>query len=230
MANSALFTIPHFISGTIEKRLNRFVVQVKIRSQKAFAHINNTGRLLEILRPGARAFCIPSRWKRARYRLFAVGPRNRAVLIDTRLQMSAFEQALKLGLLPWLKNAFIHQRSPHLLGSTFDYLICDTHKILVEVKSATLKSNDYAFYPDCPSARARRQISDMIRTPYSRKIIVFIATVPEVCAFRPNKNADPELYFFLREAKKRGIELRCIHVVFSPPRILLLNPDLPVLL
>jgi sugar fermentation stimulation protein A len=142
--------------------------------------------------------------------------------------MLAFERALQLGLIPWARGLSIERRSPRFGSSVFDYLLSNSGGAVVEVKSAALRIGRCASYPDCPSERAKRQLSDLATLPQRRKIIVFIAAVPGVRAFRLNWSADPELCAVIERIARRGVELRSIHVVYSEPRVLLLDPDLVV--
>jgi sugar fermentation stimulation protein A len=43
---------PELIPAKFLRRLNRFVGEVSIEGKRVFAHIRNTGRLTELLKPG----------------------------------------------------------------------------------------------------------------------------------------------------------------------------------
>ena len=63
-------------------------------------------------------------------------------------------------------------------------------------------------------------------------MILFIAALPEVEAFKPNRDADPEMYRLLLEARRSGVEMKSIGLHYSPEdsSIYLFNPDLEVIL
>jgi len=67
-----LLSIPGYIECSIRRRLNRFVVEISVQGRKEYAHINNTGRLLELLVFGRKAACLPARGGKTSYRLFAI--------------------------------------------------------------------------------------------------------------------------------------------------------------
>lgn len=219
---------------TIVGRLNRFVVQVKIADKPYLASINNTGRLLEFLVPGRRAYCLPhTKPLKTDFQLFAIEEGGLGALIDTRLQMNAFEQALETGMIPWLDGFHQVRRDAPLGRSLIDYLLTDgRHEVYLEVKSAALREGEYAMYPDCPTTRGRKHIREL--TEHRRKsgtaCILFMAALPDVRAFKPNRPADPELYQLLLKAKRAGVELKALNIAYNPQRsaILLLNPDLTV--
>jgi sugar fermentation stimulation protein A len=97
----------------IVERLNRFVVRVEISGKKHSMHINNTGRLEEFLIRGRKAFCMKTEHKgKTEGRLFAIEERGLGALIDTQLQMKAFERLVEKGQIPWLKDCSIQKKIP----------------------------------------------------------------------------------------------------------------------
>ncbi len=218
---------------TMLKRLNRFVVEVAVAGTPERACINNTGRLEQYLRTGNKGFCIRNRRPlKTAYRLFAVKDGDMAAVIDTQLQMRAFEQALALGLIPWLEGYAVLRRNAPLGSSLIDYLLAGQRdQLYLEVKSAVLREGHYAMYPDCPSARGRKHIKELTsHRPQGAAAILFIAALPQVKAFKPNRSADPELADLLRVARDAGVELRAIGLAYRPQdsRVYIYHPDLPV--
>ena len=213
----------------IVKRLNRFVVEVKVEGRIHKAHINNTGRLEEYLIKGRKAYCIEKEGGKTSYRLFAVHDMGKAALIDTQFQMKAFEQALQPTSIPWLKCKDF-KRNQRLNDSLIDYLFLCPEHLYLEVKSAALRQGEYAMYPDCPSLRGRRHISELTKMAQKYKTcILFIAAVPGVKAFKPNREADGVIAELLKKAVEEGVEVRAINIVYDPEysSVLLLNRDLP---
>lgn len=80
-------------------------------------------------------------------------------MIDTRTQARAFERALELGLVPWLRDCSIKKKEIKVGSSRLDYLFeCPGGDVYAEMKSAVLRGGEkgeYAMYPDCPSTRGR---------------------------------------------------------------------------
>ena len=137
-SNPCLLPINGFVTCTVERRLNRFVVEVVKDGVSTRAHINNTGRLLELLEPGRPAACLPRQRGKTSLRLFALQEGTGWALIDTRFQMDAFERAVARGLLPWLNGFRIVARNPRLGASLLDYRLENSQgrQLLLEVKSA----------------------------------------------------------------------------------------------
>ena len=218
----------------ILERINKFVAKVVLDGKVQLSYVNNTGRLSKYLSRGHIGFCVFHEGKRkTRCRLFAIKEGSLAVLIDTGLQMKALEKAIALECIPWIKKCRILKSNVRLGASYIDYLLeCGGRKAYLEVKSAVLRNGRYAMYPDCPSSRGRKHIRELIA--HVRRgglgIILFIAAMPRVEAFKPNNAADPEIGRLLFEAKKVGVSIRAIGMYYDPEKssISLSKPDLPV--
>jgi len=231
-----LLAVEHPITCQIVQRINRFVVEIRVEGKIHRAWINNSGRLQQFLVPGRSAFCLPREaGGKTDYRLFAIQDGQLGALIDTQLQMRAFERCVERELLPWLSECCPFRRNARLNQSMIDYLLqCRDGEAYLEVKSAVLRQGRYAMYPDCPSARGRRHIGDLTRHSLhgGRAYIAFIAALHGVEAFQPNYLADPKLAEMLLQAHQAGIELRCVGMYYRPQSssIQLFDPDLPVAL
>jgi len=177
---------------------------------------------------------IPNRGKND-YRLFAVSPYNGlASIIDTLLQMKAFERCMENGLLPKFIGCRIQKRNASLYNSKIDYLLsCNTRSIYLEVKSAVLKKGEYAMYPDCPSIRGQRHIMDLIKnSERGESAIMFIAAIPDIKYFTPYKEGDPLIYSLISKAYHKGVKLYAIQIAYdiNMKRIMLINSETPVIL
>jgi sugar fermentation stimulation protein A len=218
----------------ILKRINRFTAAISLGSSTWRAYISNTGRLVGYLSRGRRGFCVRQReGLRTDFRLFAVREGSLAAVIDTQLQMKTLEKIIELALIPWLKPSVIRKRDAWLGRSRIDYLLEHLgEKVYLEVKSAVLRCNGYAMYPDCPSMRGRRHIAELTEhvKKGGRGLILFIAALPGVEAFKPNSSADPEISRLLLAAAEAGVDIRAIGLFYNPEDsyVYLSKPDLPV--
>ncbi len=220
----------------IVRRANRFVVIVSVNDTLEKAYINNTGRLNEILVPERKAYCIRTKGTKTNYRLIAVRDRDLAALIDTRIQEDVFKLLLERNMISWLNNCHVVKRAPRLGQSVLDYLVkCGDKKIYVELKSAVLRGDSsYAMYPDCPSTRGRRHIRELISHVEmgGYGIILFVAALPYVEYFTPNRVADPIIANLIKVARDKGVIVKSINIVYNPNDyyVYLVNDDLPVIL
>jgi len=234
MMTAPLLTIDGPSQCRIVARLNRFVVEVQLGERHLRASTNNTGRLVDFITPGRKAYCRNhSRPSSTDFSLFAVEDSPAAALIDTQLQMRAFERAVFLGHIPWLAGSGVMRRNAALGDSVIDYLFeAGGEEVFLEVKSAVLRDGKYAMYPDCPTARGRRHIRGL--TEYVQRggkaLVVFVAALPRVSAFKPDRQADPELYGLLVDASRAGVGVKALNIIYEPgdSTVHLVNPDLPV--
>ena len=226
-----LLDIPLFKECLFYERINRFVVEVENKGKIERVHINNTGRLKNIFYKGNKGYCIPIKGKVLRYRLFAMGNEpNELTLIDTSLHMKSFEKIIEKGIFEEFNN-FSFKRNPRYLNSTFDYLLSrENREIIVEIKSAVMKEGEYASYPDAPTKRGVRHIKELIELKKEGKeaMILFVASLPNIKGFTPNKKISPEILSLLKKAKNIGIMLKSINILFSSENsmIYLDNPHL----
>ena len=231
-----LLKLPTPIRCRILERVNRFKVKIELDGEVEYAHIDNTGRLLEYLIRGKRGFCLKSEDpKKTKYRLFSIEADGYGALIDTWIHGKAFERSLDLKLIPWLKDDRIARRNVRLNKSMIDYLLrCGDEETYLELKSAVQRIDGYASYPDAPSIRARRQLRDLIRYVVGggRAMIVFMIGLMDVWGFKPNKDVDPEIHKLLLKGSQIGLEIKAIGVYYDPHRssIRLWNPDVKTLI
>lgn len=215
-------------------RVNRFVVEVRVGGERLRASINNTGRLEQFLVRGGHAYC--TRHKKPQKtdaRLFAIADGESAAIIDTQMQMRCFEQAFEKGSIPWLDGGRLLNRNARLGDSLIDYLLeINGEMLYLEVKSAVLREGNYAMYPDCPTARGRKHIGELISHVRGggRGAILFIAALPGVSKFKPYSLGDSNLHNLLIEAREAGVNLRAIGIQYQPEKytIYLFNADMPV--
>jgi sugar fermentation stimulation protein A len=227
-----LMEIENYKEGVIIRRINRFVVKAKIKNKVVLAHLNNTGRLEELVKEGNVGLFLPiDKSKKLKFRLSMIKEnKNIFSIIDTSLQMKAFEVALKKNYMSWFKGAEILRRNFRINDSLIDYLIeYKNKKYIVEVKSAVMKRKRFAMYPDCPSIRGQRHIKELINNP-TNSIILFIAAMKNINAFSPNKEADAKIYELLKIAKRKGVKVKAIQIYFdkSINSIILKNDELSV--
>ena len=131
--------------------------------------------------------------------------------------MKAFETMMHRNLLGWLHSYHIVKRNAALGSSLIDYLLeSPTENLYVEVKSAVQQVGDKALYPDCPSIRGRKHIRDLMAHVIAggNACIVFVAALPHVKGFRPNKEVDPVIYALLQQAFASGVNVHAVGLFF----------------
>ncbi|WP_456422771.1 DNA/RNA nuclease SfsA [Thermococcus sp.] len=221
---------------TFLERLNRFVALVEVGGEVRRALVTNTGRLGEFMVRGRKTFCLPKSGGKTDFVLLAFEDlEGRGAVIDTRTQAKAFERALELNLIPWLRDCSIKKKEVRVGNSRLDYLFdCPDGELYGEMKSAVLRGGEkgeYAMYPDCPSLRGQRHIRELIELSKAgkRAMIFFIGAMPGVEKFKPFERGDPEIARLLREAKRAGVRIEGLSISLLPDgRVVLEKPVLKV--
>ena len=221
---------------TFIERLNRFVALVEVGGENRKALVTNTGRLEEFMIPGRRAFCTPKTGGKTDFVLVAFEDLNgRGAVIDTRTQAKAFERAVELNTIPWLRDCRIKRKEVTVGRSRLDYLFeCPDGEVYAEMKSAVLRGGErgeYAMYPDCPSTRGQKHIRELIELKKAgkRAMIFFIGAMPGVERFKPYERGDPEIARLLAEAKRTGVEVNALSISLLPGgEVVLERPSLEV--
>ncbi len=226
---------PRLIPCRVERRVNRFVVEAWVGGSLERVHNTNTGRLEELLVPGALGACIEIRGPRLRYRLVSVECCGAHALIDTRMQEEVLGRLIETGVLPGVRGCRVAGRAPRVGETRLDYLLdCGGSTRLVEVKSAVLRGvGGEAFYPDAPTERGRRHLrllASLAERGY-RPILVFIAGFPGARMVRPYERGDPFLPDALLEALEAGVEALGVGLYLEPRtnEIVVYDAELPVI-
>ena len=221
---------------TFIRRLNRFVALVEVNGERRKVLVTNTGRLEEFMAPGKKAFCSPKSGGKTDFVLVTFEDLNgKSAVIDTRTQARAFERAVELNLVPWLRDCRIKKKEVTVGKSRLDYLFeCPDGEVYAEMKSAVLRGGEkgeYAMYPDCPSTRGQKHIMELIELKKAgkRAMIFFIGAMPRVEKFMPYGKGDPKIARLLKEARKTGVEIHAMSVsLLSDGRVILENPSLQI--
>ncbi|MCX7667749.1 MAG: DNA/RNA nuclease SfsA, partial [Atribacterota bacterium] len=157
--STPLFQVEPLYLARLLRRVNRFVVEIECQGEGCLLSLNNTGRLEQLLQEGRAVLFVPHASRRTSGKLIGVEEGNDFVLVDTGLQMRAFEVAFSRGLFPWLSRWSDYRRNPRLKNSVLDYLfVGKEERAYAEIKSALYREGNRALYPDAPTERGRRHL------------------------------------------------------------------------
>ncbi len=206
------------------ERPNRFTVRVSTEDGEVMLHNRNTGKLGELLRPGAVVYYVEggrSGAKKTSGILVGVAVTEEdAALVDPYLQARSFEVSWEMGLIEWLKGWTLRKKEVQYEGVRFDYAISSSSGTggYLELKSAVFHDGSgNCMYPDVPSERGRRHLRalEAIASRGHRAVMAFVAAHPLCRGFRPCVHCDPEFAIQLRESWTRGVEVRAVGMVLK---------------
>ena len=207
------------------ERPNRFLAGVQIGKAVETVHVKNTGRCRELLIPGAEVFLAesdnPSR--KTKYDLIAVRKEN-GLLVN--IDSQAPNQVVK----EWLERGKVDRIVPEYTfgASRIDfYMERGSERFLMEVKGCTLEIDGTGYFPDAPTERGVRHLSELAKAAREgyRAVLAFVIQMDGVSSVKPNAATHPEFAAALDEARKAGVAelfLRC-HV--SPDSLEIISEE-----
>lgn len=223
------FPLPKTEKARFIRRLNRFVAEVEVDGRKMMAHVPSSGRMFELLVPGADVYVSrsdnPARKTDCTLLLVRFG--TILVSIDSLLPNRIVYQALREGSLPWFSSLNDVKREVPFGESRFDFLLGKGGtRCFLEVKSVTLAEGGVALFPDAPTARGARHLRELIAAVKAgyRAGVIFVAQRNDVNRFSPNDTQDEIFGEALREAASAEVEVYALTCKVSVSHIELDRP------
>lgn len=191
-------------------RVNRFIAHCQVDGVETVVHVKNTGRLGELLVPGAVCWLERSAnpARKTAFDLVAVEKDGRIVNIDSIAPNRIAREWVDKG--GWgdvsaVQSEFVHG------DSRFDltYMKGDTRG-LIEVKGVTLfDEQGVAHFPDAPTSRGAKHLHGLIRAAQAgmEAGVCFVIMKEDATALIPNERTDPAFAAALREAAKAGVRI-----------------------
>lgn len=219
--------------GYFIARLNRFVALVELNGQEVEAHVATSGRLGELLVPGAEVLLEPSATAKRRtpYSLRLVKYQSTWVCIDAQVPNFLVRKAVNQKTLKPFRRCQLERSEPKYEHGRFDFLLQENGQpVLLEVKSVTLVEGEIALFPDAPTERGARHLKHLasFRQEGYRCAVLFIVQRDDAVYFAPNDKRDSAFAQALRHAVADGVEVYAYDCKVKPEEILL-GKRLPVL-
>lgn len=221
--------------GHLLTRLNRFIAEVVIEGKVEQAHIKNTGRLTELLQKNTEVVLEraenPNR--KTKYSLIAVNKNGKWVNVDSQAPNKIAHEALQKGALAEFGRVKLINREATYGNSRFDlyYETDDDEKGFIEVKGVTLEQNGIAMFPDAPTKRGAKHVSELIdavRHGYAATIL-FIAQMEGCRQFASNWEMDRAFAEELAAAASQHVQILAYDTIVTETGVTI-NKPLPVLL
>ena len=191
-------------------RLNRFAVLAEVDGQSVVAHLPNSGRLRELLQPGARVFLAPKTGPRkTAFDMVLVEAEGRLVSCDARLPPAVLAEAIRQDQAPPFAGYETVRREVTFGESRLDLLLKGPRgRCFIETKSVTLVEHGVALFPDAPTERGRRHLSSLAQAVRGgdRAAVVFVVQREDAIVFAPHRRADPLFAEALEQAVAAGVE------------------------
>ena len=195
----------------IERR-NRFAALVRHAGGEELVHVKNTGRLGELLLPGAQIALTPAAGlgRKTRFDLVSVRkPGLGWVNIDAQACNAVAAEWLAQKCAPFSDVRFI--RPEYRYGeSRFDfYMEGEERRILLEVKGCTLERDGIGYFPDAPTERGVKHLRELAGAAGDgyESFLAFVIAMPGVTKVLPNVQTHPAFGTALDEAVAAGVRV-----------------------
>ncbi len=210
------------ISGELQKRYKRFLVDVKIKNKIFTAHCPNTGSMMGLLKKGNRVWLEKSDNpdRKLKYTLQIIESEGSKVGVNTHLTNKIVLNALKNNLIKEFAKDIVFKPEVKFGKKTrFDFLISkNDYKAFLEIKNVTLsRKNKVAEFPDSVTARGVKHLEELIK---ARKkgfdvYICFVIQREDCNIFSIAKDIDPQYSKLLAKAVKNKLNILCYDCKFS---------------
>ena len=197
--------------GEFVCRNNRFTAEVLIDGIQETVHVKNTGRMKELLFPGARVTltCSDNPNRKTKYDLIAVYKKNQIINVDSQVTNTVVEEWVKeSGYFPDIK---LVKREVVYGMSRFDLYLeyGEGKKAFIEVKGVTLEEDGVARFPDAPTLRGVKHVEELIhcRKEGYEAYLFFVVQMKHIRYVEPNWNTHPEFGYALQKAVLEGVHL-----------------------
>ncbi len=208
------------VEGRFLERLHRFGARVRVKGKVEYCHVPNSGRLRELLHPGARVAMVDhgplgTHERKTRYAIRLSFYRGKWVCVEANIAPLLLKEAWKKGKIPELRHYDGLQAEVPLNAHTrFDFKATKRNtreKAWVEVKCVTLVDEEgCARFPDAPSFRASKHLRELMglaQKPKTKALVFFVAQNPLAKGVGPKEDTDPLFAKTLRQASKKGVRL-----------------------
>ena len=244
--------------GIFLRRPNRFLAEIEIEGKKEICHVKNTGRCRELLIPGAEVYVQKAAGpnRKTAYDLIAVQKGETLVNMDSQIPNRVVEEWLRKELL--LRDISILRREVTFENSRFDLyaeygrsifsaagdsVLPDPSqtkgaseeksgkKAFLEVKGVTLEENGIARFPDAPTERGVKHLTELCRCAAAgyEAYVIFVIQMKGVRQMEPNWNTHRAFGEALVKAKQEGVHVLSYDCVVTPETITL-DREVPVVL
>lgn len=213
-----MITYPNVQLACFIHRPNRFIAECRIQEtgQLVTVHVKNTGRCKELFFPEVEVALSyqPSPKRKTDYDLIAVKKGEAWFNIDSQVPNALASQALLDGtiVLPHLNGQIVSiKREQTFAQSKFDILVeTDSgQKAFVEVKGMTLENQAVGAFPDAPTLRGLKHVTELIEAMHEgyQSYVLFIVQFEQIEIATIHTEMQPALADAIFLGQKQGLSV-----------------------
>ena len=193
-------------------RPNRFAAVVEMGGTPVSVHVPNSGRMSELLKPGAAVYAAPvvaGATRKTRYDLTLVEHRGELVSVDSRLPPRLVAEAIQRRRATEFGSYDKMATEVRLGDSRVDLVLSNRRNCLyIETKSVNKVEDGTALFPDAVTTRGTKHLQSLLAAVKSghRAAVVFVIQREDAERLIPDKESDPRFCETLRRAVDGGVE------------------------
>lgn len=224
----------NIVKGIFVSRPNRFVAQVTVNGKVETVHVKNTGRCKELLIENAAVYLEDFEGRmgtrKLRYSLIAVEKLKadgctELINMDSQAPNAVIREEFE-------KSGLIFRSECKYNNSRFDfYFERDGAKGFLEVKGVTLEDNGICRFPDAPTERGVKHLTELVEAKKNGYLaaVLFLVQMENARHFEPNDETHPQFGQALRKADAEGVKILCYGCKVKPDE-LILDEKIPIIL
>lgn len=225
------------VTGTFLKRPNRFIAHVLINGKEEIAHVKNTSRMKELLKPGTKVLLEDNSSninRKTKFSLISAWKGDMLINIDSQVPNSVVYKGILDGKVEELKNISSLKPEVKYKNSRFDIAFEQNtpegnRKGFIEIKGVTLEHNGYVAFPGAPTTRGVKHVlemADAVKNGYLGYIIflVQLTGIKGMCFHMSmDKNFAESMVF----AKENGVQILAYDSIVTENDIVM-NKAVPI--
>lgn len=214
------------VTARFLRRVNRFIADIELSDgQVVQAHLANTGRMQELLRPGVAALVRPAKnpARKTAWDLIAVDHGGSWVCLAAAWANDFMREWLSKGRIAGFYDWKQIEWEKKIGNSRFDFAVTlqSGERWLLEVKSVNYVIDGHALFPDAPTTRGRRHVEELLALREEGwNVGVFFVTMGQpVVDVGFNAENDPEFARVMQRAIAEGADVRAFSAEILPPDV-----------
>ncbi|WP_457570806.1 DNA/RNA nuclease SfsA [Desulfovulcanus sp.] len=212
MPKRKLFLPKDCIKARFVRRIKRFTILATKEGQDIWAHTNNSGSMLGLLKPGRILLLSPARkqGRKLPYTLELIYLDGFWVGVNTATPNKMLKLIWENKLIPeWAAYERFIPEARFNKSRLDARLEGPGGDLWIEAKNVTLVEEDVAYFPDAQSERARKHMRELIGLANQGQQVAcfYLIQRPDCECFGPADFIDPELARLFWQAIKAGVNI-----------------------
>ena len=214
--------------GKLIKRYKRFLADIELDNHEIItAHVPNSGAMTSTIETNCDVWVSfhdnPKR--KLKYTLELTKLYNQYICTNTNVANKIAIEAIQNGTIKELQNyATLKPEQKYGQNSRIDILLeNENNKCYVEVKSVTLKIDNYLAFPDSVTSRGEKHLNELLQMVKDghRAVMLYIIQRTDNLPFRIANEIDKKYYDSFLEVTKQGVEVLVYQSTISQQEIII---------